>query len=177
METNTQLELEPDIDPTSALGNEIYQESLYSTPIVEISAKFGVSFSAITGVLLARSKHTTDTRRVLALARLDMITKALMPDLLAGRYQAIHVYLKVQEREARLTGMDKPGSVGGVLTLEIPWLTQDRLAYKNQSGEVVDNVTDITPIIEVRKVAETPWKKPLETSETRLAEDIDKLSS
>ena len=49
-----------------------------------------------------------------------------------------------------------------------------RLSYKNS------NVVDTTPlqsdIVDVL-VKETPWKKPLETSETKFREDIDKLGS
>jgi hypothetical protein len=62
--------------------------------------------------------------------------------------------LKIQEREAKLTGMEAPQKQDTHITIDIPWLTRDRLSYKDAQGEVVENVTDITPILEVRKAAD-----------------------
>jgi hypothetical protein len=95
----------------------------------------------------------TRPRKKLALARLDLATKALMPRLVNGELSAIHAYLKIQEREAKLTGMDTDRGPVGTIKIDIPWLNQDRLSYKRE-GTVVENVTDITPLLEVRKAAD-----------------------
>jgi len=94
------------------------------------------------------------SRKKLALSRLDLATKALMPRLVNGEIAAIHTYLKIQEREARLTGMDSDRGPMPTIKIDIPWLSQDRLAYK-RAGEVIENVTDITPIIKVKQAMES----------------------
>ena len=58
------------------------------------------------------------------------------------------------------------------LQVIVSWISPDRFAYKraDTSPPPVEMVTDAV-------VRETPWKKPLDTAETRLREDIDKLGS
>jgi len=103
------------------------------------------------------TRVTPAMRRHIALARLDAISKSLIPKASDGDYQAINAYLKCQEREAQLCGMDAAREVPSVVTINIPWLSKERLSYRYRDGANAnadadaDNVTDITPILDIKK--------------------------
>lgn len=164
---NQEAFLEP--DRGELLDHMIYQERCLGYDLLEVARKFETTADDIQeatervqlrlGILSPRS---VNTRKALALARLDGMSKALMSGALQGNIGDIKTYLLVQEREAKLTGMDSPVKQEGVLTIEVPWLTKDRLSYRNAAGEPVQNVTDITSIIQVKQAAAEPWKEPPE---------------
>jgi hypothetical protein len=134
---------------------------IFGYDIPTVCAKFDVDVEYVTE-LMGKSPHftglSTKHRKSIALARLDALSKAVMQRAANGEMAAIHTYLKIQEREAKLTGMDSDRGPNGTIKIEIPWLSSDRLSYKHQSGEVVENVTDITPVIEVRRALESAPK-------------------
>jgi hypothetical protein len=141
-------------------AHSIRQDALYGHALSNIALRNHASLVEVEEVLSSTPefKESTTQRKRLALARLDLLTKAILPAAAKGNLPEINAYLKIQEREAKLTGMEAPGKMEGTLVIDIPWLTSERLAYKNTKGEVVENVTDITPIIEVKKAA--AWKEP-----------------
>lgn len=51
--------------------------------------------------------------------RLDTMLRSLWPAVLRGDQMAIHRALKVEERRARLLGLDAPTRITGVLTSEL----------------------------------------------------------
>ena len=138
------------------LDFDIYQYRCFGYSLEDTAAKFNLPVDlvqeAIERYCTSRGIHTqrtSDQRKALALARLDMATKAIMPKVAAGDHPAIHAYLKIQERESKLTGMDNPSKHDTRISIDIPWLTKERLTYKDQP-----NVVDITPAIEVKKQLE-----------------------
>lgn len=143
------------------VDHNIVQDLIFGYDISTVCAKFNVDVEYV-GELISKSPHftglSTKHRKSIALARLDTLSKAVMQRAANGEVTAIHTYLKIQEREAKLTGMDTDRGPTGTIKIEIPWLSQDRLSYKRQ-GEVVENVTDITPILDVKKAMESVPKK------------------
>lgn len=141
------------------IDHNIVQDLIFGYDILTVCAKFNVNVDYVSE-LISKSPHftgvSTKHRKSIALARLDALSRAVMQRAANGEMAAIHTYLKIQEREAKLTGMDTDRGPSGTIKIEIPWLSQDRLSYRRDSGEVVENVTDITPIIEVRKALENP---------------------
>lgn len=132
----------------------IKQDAIYGFSLEAIAYRNHTDVLDVEDVLRATPDfQDVRPRKKLALARIDLATKALMPRLVNGDVTAIHTYLKLQEREARLTGMDTDRGPAGTIKIDIPWLSPDRLSYKHQ-GEVVENVTDITPIIDVKRAME-----------------------
>jgi hypothetical protein len=132
----------------------IKQDAIYGFSLEAIAIRNRTDVVDVEEVLRSTPDYQdTRPRKKLALARLDLAVKALMPRLVNGELSAIHAYLKIQEREAKLTGMDTDKGPLGVFKIDIPWLTSSRLSYK-RDGEVIENVTDITPLIELRKAAD-----------------------
>ena len=147
--------------PREVQEHSIRQDAIYGFSLDAIAVRNSVSIEVVEEVLRTSPdfKDSVAQRKRLALSRLDLATKAVMPGLIAGNIGDINAYLKIQEREAKLTGMEAPVKQDSVITIDVPWLTRDRLAYKNPQGETVENVTDITPILEVKKAVEG-WKEP-----------------
>jgi len=148
--------------PRELVEWSIKQDAIYGFALDAIAFRNHTSIEDVELVLSASPefRNTAGQRKKLALARLDLATKALMPALVKGELPAIHTYLKVQEREAKLTGMDSPVKQDSIITIDVPWLTRERLAYKDADGEIVENVTDIRPAIEVKKAVAEAWKSP-----------------
>jgi len=139
------------------VDHNIIQDLIFGFDIITVGQKHSVDTEYVVAVMDKSPFFTglsTKHRKDIALARLDMMAKVLVRRAADGELSAIHGYLKVQEREAKLTGMDSPIKQDATITIDVPWLTRDRLSYKDSNGETIDNVTDIGPIIEVRKQVE-----------------------
>lgn len=143
------------------VDHNIIQDLIFGYDILTVSRKFNVDSEYVVE-LINKSPHftglTAKHRKGIALARLDALSKAVMARAAKGELAAIHTYLKIQEREARITGMDTDRGPMPTIKIEIPWLSADRLAYK-RAGEVVENVTDLMPILEVKKAMELEPKE------------------
>jgi hypothetical protein len=144
------------------IDHSIVQDLILGYDILTVCQKFSVNSEYVVE-LINKSPHftalTAKHRKSIALARLDALSKAVMSRAANGELSAIHTYLKIQEREARLTGMDSDRGPMPTIKIDIPWLSQDRLAYK-RAGEVIENVTDITPIIKVKQAMESAVEPP-----------------
>ena len=120
----------------------IEQDAIYGFSLQSIASRNKTTVLDVEDVLrnAPEFKNSAPQRKKLALYRLDMATKAIMPDLVAGHTNAIHTYLKIQEREAKLTGMEAPEKRETSVDINISWLSSDRLAYKQ--SDLVGNVED-----------------------------------
>lgn len=137
---------------------DIYQYRCFGYSLEETAAHFAVDVEVVQDAaeryMLARGIHSprsTAVRKAIDLARMDGMVKAILPKAVEGDTQAINTFLKLQERTAKLTGMEAPTKQDTHITIDVPWLTRDRLAYKNEDGIIQGNVTDITPVLEVKK--------------------------
>lgn len=143
--------------PREVQEYSIKQDAIYGFSLETIATRNHTDVVDVENILRGTPDYQdVRPRKKLALARLDLATKALMPRLVKGEIAAIHAYLKIQEREARLTGMDSQRDLigGTTIKIDIPWLSPDRFAYK-RAGEVVENVTDISPLLEAKKALES----------------------
>ncbi len=77
-----------------------------------IAEKLGISQSNVSRIVRdARESIPRQTREEIARERAEQllaVTEAVMPAALAGEPQAIAAVLKLQEREAKLLGLDNP---------------------------------------------------------------------
>ena len=85
---------------------------------------------AISAALKRTIQEPADELRTLELARLDDMLKAIAPHVSAGNLTAIDRALKIQERRARLLGLDAPAkqditSGGQPLTVKIVKASDD----------------------------------------------------
>lgn len=120
----------------------------------EIASRLGVSSSAahkwVTAELAEirekRAETASDLRGMMS-ARLDIARSALMPAVAAGDPSAIRALLAVEERTARLWGLDTPvkAEVSGVVTMISPRdaiaAALERLAtheIESQDSDVID---------------------------------------
>lgn len=135
----------------------------------EISAKVGVSplkaqvllEEALTQLQGDSTKHLSAIREI-ELLRLETATKALMPGVEKGETSHIHTLLKVQDRRARLLGLDGAIKTDATVTLDIPWLQSGRLSYRNPPPTIENSV----PAIEdVEPKTPAPWKEPAQDPE------------
>ena len=126
------------------------------------------------------TKHAAAIRE-LELLRLDAATQQVMPRIENGDTSAINALLKIQDRRAKYLGLDSSIKQDTTLTIEVPWLTRDRLAYKDQ----IEDATVISPppadSVQVEQRAErldlNPWKPaPPEAGLAAILRDADKKS-
>ena len=145
----------------------IEQDAIYGFSLQSIASRNKTTVLDVEDVLRSAPefKDSAPQRKKLALYRLDMATKAIMPDLAAGHTNAINTYLKIQEREAKLTGMEAPERRETTMIVDVPWLTQDRLAYKNGPLELVQ---------EVQEAKVVAWKEDESTEYQKAHREFDK---
>jgi lambda repressor-like predicted transcriptional regulator len=81
----------------------------------ELAKKFDLSPGTISKIIAKEldrvAKRTiagAKQHKQLQLERLDFLLKSLHPNVAAGNYRAIEMYLKVEERRAKLLGLDEP---------------------------------------------------------------------
>ena len=139
-------------DLSPVVQNIIFQETLFGTPLDTISATHNVPVALIEEIVLQKNAFSNPARKRVALARLDRIAAAVIGPAANGDITAINTYLKIQERESKLAGLDTQTEDRVKLVLDIPWLSQERLSYKH-GGPVQDNVVDITPVLEAKSKA------------------------
>ena len=94
--------------------------------------------------------------RELELLRLETATKLAMSRIESNEANGINLLLKIQDRRARYLGLDTPIKMDGKITIDVPWLTPNRLAYKHAD--------EISPPAEVIELA--PAAVPIEQSNT-----------
>ena len=142
--------------------------------VAEVAAKVGISplrahvviDDAIKELQDDSTKHAAAIKEV-ELLRLETATKAIMPGVEDGNLGAISVLLKVQDRRAKFLGLDTPLKQDTVITIDVPWLTQDRLAYKN--GPVLDLVQVEQQPQDVEFRENQAWKEDAVLTATPLA--------
>ena len=81
--------------------------------------------------------------REMELQRLELATKAIMPNVEAGDHEAIDMLLKVQKRRSSYLGLDAPTNAN----LNVDTKIEVVLKYSNPAfNQQPDLVTDVTPI-------------------------------
>ena len=152
--------------------------------VAEVAAKVGISplrahvviDDAIKELQDDSTKHAAAIKEV-ELLRLETATKAIMPGVEDGSLNAISMLLKVQDRRAKFLGLDTPLKQDTVITIDVPWLTQDRLAYKQgallDASGVEDAVltTSEAPSTEHQNVG---WKADPSSPYQKALRDIEK---
>lgn len=134
------------------LQHDIMQDLVWGESPQTVAMRYEVPIEAVLevvahapGILPAKG----EARRALALARLDILAQITMQAAKSADVGAIRAYLEIQKREAALTGMDTPTRTDTTITVDVPWLKAQRLAYKENK----DLATDIMarPLISVNK--------------------------
>jgi len=92
-------------------------------------------------------KHAAAIKE-LELLRLETATKVVMPMVESGSGAGINLLLKIQDRRARYLGLDTPIKMDGKITIDVPWLTPNRLAYKH-----ADEISPPAEVIELEQSA------------------------
>jgi hypothetical protein len=130
--------------------HQIYQCLVSGLNPYDVAVHFGVPLEYVIPIrdelpeFMRKRTMNPALRREIALARTDMAIRALMPAVEKGDHQAIDTMLKVQKREAAMTGLDAPEKTDKEVTIRViaPWLSSERLSYiREPAAEVVD----ITP--------------------------------
>lgn len=156
------------MQPEALKTFNIIQDLIMGATIPAVCSKFECDSEEVVEIMKSSPHFTALSpamRKQIALARLDALAASTMPNAAKGDVTAINTYLKIQEREAKLTGMDTQTDDKVKLVLDIPWLSQDRLSYKHGGPVREDNVVDITPVLESRATMEpkepvSGWKPP-----------------
>lgn len=135
-----------EVPPDPVRDWSIYQRLIFAEPLAEIAFAFGVPIEHVLDIRETMPAHmrpkkmSAAARKELALARLELATFALMPDVEKGNHEAIDMYLKVQKREAALTGLDAPVKLESDSRIEVV------LKYSNPAFNTVPAIEDVTPI-------------------------------
>jgi hypothetical protein len=120
--------------------------------VQEVAARVGISpirahvviDDAIKELQDDTTKHAAAIREI-ELLRLETATKAVMPNVEEGNLGAINTLIKIQDRRAKYIGIDSPSKTNIAMVIDVPWISSDRLAYKQGIIEQ-SPVTDIEVI-------------------------------
>ncbi len=119
----------------------------------EIAKELGVSvataFNDVEAVIQrnkAEADERADKARHIALHRIDVAVRGLMPDVRSGNARSAEVMAKLEERRAKLIGLDAPekreltGADGGPLAVATPQRAKEIMS--GLFGEVVPGVLE-----------------------------------
>lgn len=135
-----------------AMGKSIYEVAQELELLVEDV------IDLVDNYVMPGGRRSVQAQRAIDLARIELITKGIMPKCMAQDTDAIRAYVLLQKRKAAMLGLDAPTRQDSVVTIEVPWLKSSRFAYK-QNAQLADdvgrgNVSDISPLIAVKRIAE-----------------------
>jgi hypothetical protein len=109
----------------------------YEAIAQKVTEKFGYPISAVQCfedfrlIMAQRAKQlndATDECREIAIQQLDSVCLAILPQVKAGSLEAIDRYLKIQQRKAKLLGLDAPVQHEDVT--KAPRLTVDEIMHR-----------------------------------------------
>lgn len=133
-----------------ALEHTIMQELTWGETPQAVALRHNLTIEEVVEVI----KHMPgilpahkEARRALALARLDMLASITLEAAKSSDMGAIKTYLEIQKREAALTGMDEPTRQDTTVTVDVPWLRAERLAYKKEKGLATDIMAKSLPYV------------------------------
>jgi len=134
------------VEPDPQRDHHIYQCLVSGLAPYDVAVHFGVPLEYVLPIQSElpefMRKRTTPPalRKELALARTDMAMRALLPAVEKGDREAIDLMLKVQKREAAMTGLDAPvkSDVNQTIRIDAPWMSPNRLSYRH-------NIIDMVP--------------------------------
>lgn len=154
--------VETEYDPVR--DHQIYQALILGATPYDAAIHFGVPLEYVLPIrdelpeFMRKRSVAPAVRKQIALARTDMAMASLMPAVEKGDREAINLMLKVQKREAAMTGLDAPTKTDSELTIRVdaPWLSPDRLSYMYKPGA---EVIDLTPLGDLAIASQpTSWR-------------------
>jgi len=155
---------------------KIIQDVIKGCDIGQVAHVYEVTLEHIQSLFQPpRFTSNTATIKALELARLDVATRALMPQVAVGDFDSIDRLLKIQARRSRYLGLDVPAQVESKsdIRVTISWASPDRLSYQHgevieeQAVEVAEDVEAVPVPAEPIAAPEPPavaWKEPDPTS-------------
>jgi hypothetical protein len=135
------------VDPDPQRDHQIYQCLVSGLAPHDVAQHFGVPLEYVLPIrdelpeFMRKRSTPAALRKELALARTDMAMRALLPSVEKGDREAIDLMLKVQKREAAMTGIDAPEKSDSThrIIIDAPWMNPNRLNYlRDKPADVID---------------------------------------